>query len=286
MANETLLTNIAGLVPDIKAETLFILQNNAGILETVRMKDISGQPGSTVDFPIYGQVASSYVTSKTEGTAVTTNKQITNAATQALVAEKFIATFISKLAMDSAMGDLVADTSKLFASAIAAKLEDDIVGLYGSFATTLAGAGTTLTIDHIFQGKSNMFANKADNNRIYGVVSPKQYWGAKGLRAIIVDADADSGMLGEEMKNKGFVSDAFGMKWYISNEIDENVASGGDAAGAIYAHGAIGVGTKGLFDVWTDPVPRNLGFDIIGYGYWKAVELVDLWGNYLLTDVA
>lgn len=286
MANETLLTNIAGLVPDIKAETLMILQDQAGILETVRVKDASAMPGSTIDFPVYGTVTSADVATKTEGTASTTNKQVTNAAVQALVQEKFIATFVSWLAAKSAGADLVRDVSTLFASAIMAKLEDDIVGLASGFSQTVAGAGTTLTLDHIFSAIAGLKSKNAPMNQLYGVISPKQYWGAKGLRAIVLDADADSGLLGEALKAKGFVSDGFGIKWLVSNEIDEDVASGGDAAGTIYAKGAIGIGHKGLFDVALDNVIRNLGVDIVGYGYWKAVEIYDNWGYYMLTDVS
>ena len=76
MANETLLTNIAGLVPDIKAEAMKIFQSTAGLMETVDIKSIEGQPGSTVDFNVFGTVSSSDVTDKTEGTAVTTNKAV------------------------------------------------------------------------------------------------------------------------------------------------------------------------------------------------------------------
>jgi hypothetical protein len=285
MTNETLLTNIAGLVPEIKAEALMILQDTAGILDTVRIVDAANAPGSTVDFPVFGTVTSSDVATKTEGTASTTNKQITNAAVQAVVQEKFIATFVSWLALKSASGDLVRDVSQLFASAIRAKLEDDIVSLASGFSNTLAGAGTTLTLDHIFLAKSGLKSANSPSE-IYAVVSPKQYWGAKGLRAIVTDADADSGVLGEEYKAKGFLSDAFGIKWLVSNEIDEDVASGDDAAGLIYAKGAIGLGHKGIFDIVPDNVIRNLGVDLVGYGYWRAVEIYDSWGRYLLTDVS
>jgi hypothetical protein len=285
MGNETLLTNIAGLVPEIKAEALMILQDTAGILDTVRIVDAANAPGSTVDFPVFGTVNSSDVATKTEGTASTTNKQITNAAVQAVVQEKFIATFVSWLALKSASGDLVRDVSQLFASAIRAKLEDDIVSLASGFDNALAGAGTTLTLDHIFLAKSGLKSANSPSE-IYAVVSPKQYWGDKGLRAIVTVADADSGVLGEEYKAKGFLSDAFGIKWLVSNEIDEDVSSDGDAAGLIYAKGAIGLGHKGIFDIVPDNVIRNLGVDLVGYGYWRAVEIYDSWGRYLLTDVS
>ena len=286
MANETLLTNVAGLVPDIKAETLMILQDQAGILDTLRVRDASSVPGSTVDFPVYGTVASGDVTSKTEGTAVATNKQITNAAVQALVAEKFIATFLSWLAAKSANVDLIRDISTLFGSAMMAKMEDDVVGLFSGFTQTQAGATVTLTLDHIFGAIAGLKAASAPMNELYGVISPKQYWGAKGLRAIIVDADADSGGLGEEMKNKGFLSDGFSIKWMVSNEINENVAAGGDAAGAIYAKGALGLGHKGLFDLDIQKEVRNLGIDIVGYGYWCGIEIYNNWGYYVLSDVS
>jgi hypothetical protein len=178
------------------------------------------------------------------------------------------------------------DLILFFTNAMRAKLEDDIVGLFSGFSQTVAGAGTSMTVDHWFDSLRQLKAASAPMNDIYAVISPKQFYGAKGLRALVLDADADSGLLGEELKKKGFVSENFGIKTLVSNEIDENVASGGDAAGAIYAKGAIGLHSKGLINIEVERNASLRGYEVVGVGRWKQVELVDTWGVYMLSDVS
>jgi len=48
MANETLLTNIAGLVDDIQSEVIYLMNAEAGILDVVRRVDTTGIPGTTL----------------------------------------------------------------------------------------------------------------------------------------------------------------------------------------------------------------------------------------------
>lgn len=286
MANETLATNLAGIIQDIQAEVLYRLQNEAGILETVRWVDTTGEPGTTLDFPIYGTVTSSDVTQVAEGTDHSTNKQITNAATSAALEEHVIMSTISDLATLGTSRMLQDDLILFFTNAMRAKLENDIVGLFSGFSQTVAGAGTSMTVDHWFDALRQLKAASAPMNDIYACISPKQFYGAKGLRALVLDADADSGLLGEELKRKGFVSENFGIKTLVSNEINENVASGGDAAGAIYAKGAIGLHSKGLINIEVERNASLRGYEVVGVGRWKQVELVDTWGVYMLSDVS
>jgi hypothetical protein len=97
--------------------------------------------------------------------------------------------------------------------------------------------------------------------------------------------DIDSGKLGEDFKQKGFVSNAFGINIMVSNQINEDVASGGDAAGGIWTKNAIGLNWKGI----TIEAQRNAslrGYELVCTGRWKAVELEDYWGCYFLSDVS
>ena len=63
MANETLTANLAGIIEDIEAESLMILNDlvEGGILSMVRRADTEGERGNTVDFPHDGAVAASDV---------------------------------------------------------------------------------------------------------------------------------------------------------------------------------------------------------------------------------
>ena len=285
MANETLTAQIPGIIEDIQAETLIILQDTLGVQEMVRVRDTEGEAGKTVDFPAYGQVTSSDVATVAEGTDHTTNKQITNTATTATVEEKGVMSFISDLDLLSTSRDFVGDVSTLFASGMRAKFEDDIVNLASGFSQTLAGAGVTMTLADWYEAIQNIKAANGNLMEIGAIISSKQYWSGKGLRALLVDGSG-AAALSEEFQAKGFVTNPFGMKVAVSNEIDEDVASGGDAAGMIFAKQAIGVHLKGLISIEAERDASRRGFELVGVGRWKAVELVDLWGNYFLSDVS
>lgn len=289
MANETLTANLAGIIEDIEAESLMILNDlvEGGILSMVRRVDTEGKQGKTVDFPQYGAVASSDVAEVAEGTDHTTNKQLTNTETEATVAEHVIKSFISDLAVmsTSERNDIVEDASTMFANAMLAKLEDDIVGLFSGFSQTVAGAATTMTLAHWYSAIRQIKAANGDIRNLGAVISPKQYYDAKGLRALLVDNSGES-KLSEDFLNRGFVDNPFGMKVKISNEINENVAAGGDAAGGIFAKGAIGVHTKGLFGLEAERDASARGFELVGVGRWKEVEVYNNWGIYFLSDVS
>jgi hypothetical protein len=287
MANETLTSGIAGLIDEINAEALVILQDLAGVLDVVRWIDTEGEQGKTLDFPIYGTVASSDVAQVAEGTDHTTNKAISNADTAATVEEHVIKSTISDLS-DMSVRSLAAfkqDIAMLFGSAMKAKLEDDVVGLFGSFTQTVAGAATTMTLAHWYDAIRMVKAANGNLMEIAAMISPKQYWGAKGLRSLLVDNSGEA-KLSEEFLNKGFVTNPFGMDVLISNEIDEDVAAGGDAAGGIFTKGAIGLHTKGIISIEAERDASLRGYELVGVGRWKQIELVDLWGVYFLSDVA
>ena len=286
--DNTTTTTLEELVPEIVAETVLILQANAGILNTVTIKNTSGQPGLVCDFPTFTPVTSSEVETPGEQTATSNVIDIETNQHQATITEKVIVARISDLTKYTTQ-DIVAAASQLFASALQAKLEDDIVNLFSGFSQTVAGAGTTLGEAHIWDAIRRIKQANGNVGNLVGVVSAKQYWGEKGIRKLIVDADADSGNLGEELKRLGFLSNAFGIDWFVSNEINENVDSGGDAAGAIYQRGAIGLHTKDLFRL--EVARGNTGAEaryssLVCVGEWGVIEINDGWGVYALSDVS
>jgi len=285
----TTTTTLAELIPEIIAETTIILQANAGITDTLKVKNTEGIPGLTADFPTYTQVGSSDVETPGEATAPTNIIDLETNAHEATITEKVIAARVSDLAQENSTDNIIESAATLFSSAILAKLEDDIVNLFSGFSQTVAGAGSTLSEDNIWECIRLIKAANGNVGNLVGVLSPKQYWGPKGLRKLIVDADADSGNLGEEMKKMGYVSNAFGIDWFVSNEINEDVGSGGDAAGAIYQRGAIGLHTKRLFNV--ELARGNTGAEaryssLVCTGMWGVIEVNDGWGVYALSDVS
>ena len=137
------------------------------------------------------------------------------------------------------------------------------------------------------------------------VLSPKQVWGSKGVIALLHNAAVDTtgtstsntgkasalgllGAKGEEAMAAGWVGSIAGFNVFWSDQIDEDVSSGGDAAGFAFSKGAIGlaIGPEGLFRIETE---RNASFrttEYIATGFWAEVEIKDAYGVYILSDVS
>ena len=119
------------------------------------------------------------------------------------------------------------------------------------------------------------------------VLSPKQVWGGKGLISLTHNTALDTagssttdtatarsigllGSKGEEAMNTGMVGSFAGFNVYWSDQIDEDVSSGGDAAGFAFSKGAVGlaIGPEGLIRIETE---RNASFrstEYVAVGFW------------------
>jgi hypothetical protein len=129
------------------------------------------------------------------------------------------------------------------------------------------------------------------------VMSDKGIWGSKGMQGLLVDvavtgSNAKPGSLlgeqGQEMLSRGFVTSIGGIDVYFSNEIEDDVSSGGDSASFMFSKGALGlaVGPEGLFRIETE---RNASFrstEYVATGFWGEVETKDAFGVYILHDVS
>ena len=93
---------------------------------------------------------------------------------------------------------------------------------------------------------------------------------------------------GNEAMSAGYVTTLAGFNVYWSDQIDEDVGSGGDAAGFAMSKGAIGigVGAEGLFRVATERDEMLRAVNYVATGFWGEVEVKDTFGVYILTDVS
>ena len=160
-----------------------------------------------------------------------------------------------------------------------------------------------MTIQHFFDGIRLLKDANANISNLCAVLSPKQIWGSKGLATLTHNSALDTagtsttdtstarpvgvlGSLGEEFLRMGKVGNAFGIDIRVSNEISEDVASGDDAAGVIMDKEAIGLHSKGFFNIAPQRDETARGFELVCVGRWKEVELHDTFGCYFLSDVA
>ena len=250
----------------------------------------------TVQFPDYTKIASSSVAAATDGGDHTTVASVTTAARSATVSEHVIRADVSDLARMGNAEDLTGNVGAVLGNAVAAKLDDDLVELGKGFSQTQSSAGTELALSHIF-GSMRLLRAAGAPFTYNLVLSPKQVWGPKGLLSLLHD-DAVTGsnskpmslmgQKGEEAMANGWVGTIAGFNCYWSDQIDEDVSSGGDAAGFAFSKGAIGcaIGPEGLIRLETE---RNASFrttEYVACGFWGEIEIKDAFGVYILTDVS
>jgi len=254
-------------------------------------------PGAiTVQWPEYSAVASSAVGAATDGADYSTVTSITTTARTATVSEHVIRADVTDLAVMGNADDIAGNTGAILGNAVAAKLDNDLVTLGKSFSQTECGAGTQLTLDHIFGGLRQLRAANAPAP--YNLVmSDKGIFGAKGLQGLLVDVAVTGsnskpasllGEQGQEFLTRGFVTSLGGIDIYFSNEIDDDVSSGGDTASFMFSAGAMGlaVGPEGLMRIETE---RNASFrstEYVATGFWGEVEVKDAFGVTILSDVS
>ena len=248
-----------------------------------------------VNFSDWTKLTSSNVTEATQATT-TTAVAITTAARTATISEHVIASTVSDLVLMGSSDDIKGQAGTALGNAVAAKLDADLTALGTGFSQTECGAGTELALSHIFGSMRQLKAASAPMP--YNLVlSPKQVWGAKGLISLLHD-DAVTGSnakpmslmggKGEEAFQVGFVGSIAGFNVYWSDQINENVSSGGDAAGFAFSQGAIGlgVGAEGLFRVREERDEMLRAVNYVCTGFWGEVEIKDAYGVYILSDVS
>ena len=256
-----------------------------------------------VQFSDWTKLTSGNVTAATQATT-TTAVAITTAARTATISEHVIASTVSDLVLMGSGDDITGQAGTALGNAVAAKLDDDVVELGKSFSQTECGAGTSLALSHIFGSMRQLRAAGAPMP--YNLVlSPKQVWGGKGIISLLHNTALDTagssttdtatarpigimGSKGDEAFQVGYVGSIAGFNVYWSDQIDEDVSSGGDAAGFAMSSGAlgVGVGAEGLFRVATERDEMLRAVNYVATGFWGEIEIKDTYGVYILSDVS
>ena len=269
--------------------------NHVNVMYPLVTVQQAAQGSNHVQFSDWTKLTSSNVTEATQATT-TTAVAITTAARTATISEHVIASTVSDLVLMGSGDDVEGQAGPALGNAVAAKLDDDLVELGKGFSQTECGAGTSLALSHIFGSMRQLRAAGAPMP--YNLVlSPKQVWGAKGIISLLHD-DAVTGSnakpmslmgsKGEEAFSTGYVGSIAGFNVYWSDQIDENVSSGGDAAGFAFSQGGIGlgVGADGLFRIAAERDEMLRATNYVATGFWGEIEIKDAYGVYILSDVS
>ena len=269
--------------------------NHVNVMYPLVTVQQAAQGSNHVQFSDWTKLTSGNVTAATQATT-TTAVAITTAARTATISEHVIASTVSDLVLMGSGDDVEGQAGPALGNAVAAKLDDDLVELGKAFSQTECGAGTSLALSHIFGSMRQLRAAGAPMP--YNLVlSPKQVWGAKGIISLLHD-DAVTGSnakpmsmmgnKGEEAFSTGYVGSIAGFNVYWSDQIDEDVSSGGDAAGFAFSKGGVGlgVGADGLFRIAAERDEMLRATNYVATGFWGEIEIKDAYGVYILTDVS
>lgn len=286
----------AGMLDKTIADAVIALQEVNVMLPLVSVKSLPF--GSNVaQWSDDTEIVSSNVDALTEGGDQSTITSLTSAARTATLADKVIRADIGDLANRGSMGGLFDSAGMKLGNACARKADYDLVALGTGFSQTECGAGTELALSHIFGALRQLRAANAPFP--YNLVmSDKGIWGAKGLYSLLVQPGNTTtstavpnsvlGMPGEQMLNAGFVDRIGGINVYFCNEVNDDVASGGDSATFMFSRGAIGaaIPAEGLVGIEPERNASARSTELIGVARYGVTEIKDAFGVYILHDVS
>ena len=217
-AGNTLATNITELIPEITMEADFIYQDKALGELLARVEDISGQPGTVAEYPIFTEVAGS--TGVAED-GIPASHQMDLSMPTLTVARRAVNVRLTDLAEISASGNIVAQIGRAMALA---KVKQDDARIFGVITATTnwsSGTGATnaaLTITNVLTGLNMLKVNEVDSDLVC-VLNPNQYSSIRQALTPIASDDGVSVGVASDMAREGFVSRMFGLTWYESNRI-------------------------------------------------------------------
>ena len=275
---------------EILADAIIAFQES-GVMVPLVTTATAPQGAGTVSFPYYTDPASSNVGSGTDGSDYTSTTTRTISKAQATIAEYIVRSDVTDLAVQSSPQNLTSDVGNIIGHELALKADDLLVSLFSGFSQTESAAGTAMTLAHVF-GASRQLHAAGSPMPFNMVLSPKSCWGPKGLLQLLINTNSGSQMAdnptSQEALANGFVGRVAGVDVYWSQEIDENVSSGGDAANGVFSKGAMGIGfgSGGPITVEEQRDASARSTEYVGVLNAAAIEIKDTFGVYMLVDVS
>ncbi len=286
----------AGLLDKTVASAVIALQQTNVMLPLVT-RQVLPYGSNVAQWSDDTEIASSSVDAKTEGSDQSTVVSMTSAARTATISDHVIRADLGDLARRGSAGDLEFITGQKLGNAVGRKNDNDLCVLGTGFSQTEAGAGTAITISHVFGALRQLRAANAPFP--YNLVmSDLGIWGAKGLRSLLIQPGNTTtntavphsllGAEGQSMMNRGFVDTLGGIDIWFCNEVNDDVGSSADSASFMFSAGAIGcaVPAEGLMGIEPERDASARATEYVAVGRWGEVEVKDAFGVYILHDVS
>ena len=276
MANETTSSTISELYTEIVAEALFVASEKSVMRPLVRNYAISGG-GKSVEVPIYSAVSAAAVSEASD----LSNTAINPSSVTITASEVGIMTTLTDLARNSAPRNVAADIGRLFGEAIAKKIDTDLTALFDGFSSSIGGAGTELTVAHIFQAVATLKQSGVPGP-YYGVFNPKVIYNVKkSLTNTFVNPNA--GDLQNEAMRTGFIGTIAGVQIFESSNVDGTTDTD-NCKGAVFSQDALALAMMQDLKIESQRDASLRADEIVATAVYGVGEIHDTYGVEMLNE--
>ena len=268
-------TTLDDLFVNIVAQARFTAEEESLMLGLVTQYNIQSTAGKVVQVPKYSNITAAAVAEGTDlsSTAVSTSKVDISIGE---VGAQVVLTDMATYGADSpanAMGTILG-------SAIATKMDVDLIALFTGLSDSLGTAGAEITVADLFKASAKLRANKV-RGAINAVIHPYQ---AYALKANLTNtfANPNGADLQNEAMRTGYVGTIAGINIYESANIA--IDGDGDAIGAVFAPEAFAIAIKRDFNLAPQRDESLRAWELNATAVYGVAELDDAYGVKVLAD--
>ena len=275
MANETTATSLDDLFPTIIAQALYTAEEQSIMRGMVKTFDIGSTAGTTIQVPKYSQPSAAALTDGTDMTAT----EVTTSSVSIAVGEHGVRAYLTDMAVLGS-GNAASDIGTVLGSAVATKLDTDLIGLFDGFSTSLGATTTELSVDYVAQAVATL-RNAKVHGQLVGVFNPLQLYAMiNSLTAAGVNPNA--GDMQNQAMREGFVARIHGVNIFSSANVA--VDGSGDSKGAIFAVDALGLAMKRDIDIEPERNASLRAWELNATAVYGVGELDDTYGVEMYFD--
>jgi N4-gp56 family major capsid protein len=284
MAGSTTVT-LNDLLPTIVQEALFVANERSIMRGLVKNYSLGMAQGKTIQVPIYPVQTAAALT---EGDEFSNTAVSTDVATFT-VGQVGIRTLVTDMALNASASNVVADLGQLFGSAIAKKIDQDLMANFQSFTTNVIGSSsTTVTAALIMQGITKLKNAGVPTDGLACVLHPSV---AYDLKAALTNQGAVAftggayGAVANQAMMDGYVGQLFGMQVFESSNAPLITSgSAGDYAGAIFHRDALGFGLMRDIQIETQRRASYIGTDLVASAIYGTGVVYEGYGVFASFD--
>ena len=275
MANESTTGVLSELLPSIVAEAMFQAQERSVMRNLVKNYTMGANNGKTITVPKWDTVAAAGLT---EGTDLT-NTALNTTSAVLTVSEVGVMATVTDLALRTSATNVVADAGRLMGEAIAKKIDQDLLGLFAGFSTSLGDGTTAISAARIFEAVAKLRANGVSGADLFAVVHP---YVAYDIKSGLTNTFAGhAGDLSNEALRSGYVGTIAGVQIFESANIADTA---GDSVGAVFHRDALGLAMMQDINIETQRDASLRATELVATAVYGAGELFDNYGIGLNFD--